>query len=176
MSQGKMVLKIVLLGDGAVGKTAIQTRYTKGFFREDYKVTIGMQYAVKVCDIVASSGQKQQLRLQIWDLAGQERFHFMRSAFIEGSKGAVLVYDVTKRKSFDNLDAWLTELSNAIGGKVPMVLVGNKTDLPDRVVSSKEGKAFAKKNGLAFLEASAKTGDQIDDVFMEIGKLIVSEI
>ena len=135
-----------------------------------------MQYAVKACDIMTSAGKKVQMSMQIWDLAGQSRFQFMRSAFIEGSKGAVLVYDVTGRMSFENLDAWLKELSGAVKKKPPMILVGNKMDLPNRVVSSKEGKAFAKKNGLAFLESSAKTGDRIDDVFLEMGKLIGSKL
>ena len=137
------LFKVVVLGEGAVGKTAVVTRFSHGFFRTDYKTTIGSQFAVKNIDIHTPGSERVTVKLQIWDVAGQSRFQILRPMYYRGSSGGVLVYDVSRRRTFIVLEEWLDELYKAVGKKIPLVLVANKTDLPDRVVEPSEGKEFA---------------------------------
>ncbi len=167
------LFKVVILGEGAVGKTAIVTRFSHGFFRTDYKTTIGSQFAVKNIDI-RESRENLTVKLQIWDVAGQSRFQILRPMYYRGSSGGVLVFDVTRRRTFLLLDEWLNELEKAIKKKIPLVLVANKTDLPDRVVEPKEGREFADAHGMPYVESSAKTGEGIVDIFENLGKTLVS--
>ncbi|TFF93864.1 GTP-binding protein, partial [Candidatus Thorarchaeota archaeon] len=129
------LFKVVVLGEGAVGKTAIVTRFSHGFFRTDYKTTIGSQFAVKNIEIPSIHGNQLTVKLQIWDVAGQSRFQILRPMYYRGSSGGLLVYDVSRRRTFIVLEEWLEELRKAIGKDIPLVLVANKTDLPDRVVA-----------------------------------------
>ncbi|MCK5151965.1 MAG: GTP-binding protein [Candidatus Thorarchaeota archaeon] len=169
------LFKVVVLGEGAVGKTAVVTRFSHGFFRTDYKTTIGSQFAVKNIDIHKSAQELVTVKLQIWDVAGQSRFQILRPMYYRGSSGGVLVYDVTRRRTFIVLEEWLDELERAIGKKIPLVLVANKTDLPDRVVEPAEGKAFAEKHDMPYLETSAKTGEGIIDIFEQLGRTLVEK-
>ena len=169
------LFKIVVLGEGAVGKTAVVTRFSHGFFRTDYKTTIGSQFAVKNIDVTTSSGARSTVKLQIWDVAGQSRFQILRPMYYRGSSGGILVYDVTRRRTFIVLEEWLNELEKAVGKKIPLVLVANKTDLPDRVVEPAEGKEFADKHNMPYLESSAKTGEGIVDIFEELAGILVEK-
>ncbi len=169
------LFKIVVLGEGAVGKTAVVTRFSHGFFRTDYKTTIGSQFAVKNIDITDNSGSRYTVKLQIWDVAGQSRFQILRPMYYRGSSGGILVYDVTRRRTFIVLEEWLRELEKAIGKQIPLVLVANKTDLPDRVIEPSEGRKFADEHGMPYLESSAKTGEGIVDIFEELAKTLVDK-
>jgi len=169
------LFKIVVLGEGAVGKTAVVTRFSHGFFRTDYKTTIGSQFAVKNIDILGPDGQRTTVKLQIWDVAGQSRFQILRPMYYRGSSGGILVYDVTRRRTFIVLEEWLEELERAVGKKIPLVLVANKTDLPDRVIEPAEGKEFAARHEMPYLESSAKTGEGIVDIFEELAKRLVAK-
>lgn len=166
------LFKIVVLGEGAVGKTAIVTRFSHGFFRTDYKTTIGSQFAVKNVDIARDKGNVT-VKLQIWDVAGQSRFQILRPMYYRGSSGGLLVFDVTRRRTFIVLEEWLDELYRAINKKIPLVLVANKTDLPDRVVEPSEGHEFADKHDMPYIESSAKTGEGIVDIFQELAEVLV---
>ena len=166
------LFKIVVLGEGAVGKTAIVTRFSHGFFRTDYKTTIGSQFAVKNVDFVRDTGNTT-VKLQIWDVAGQSRFQILRPMYYRGSSGGLLVFDVTRRRTFIVLEEWLDELHRAINKKIPLVLVANKTDLPDRVVEPSEGKEFAAKHDMPYIESSAKTGEGIVDIFQNLAEVLV---
>jgi Ras-related protein Rab-2A len=166
------LFKIVVLGEGAVGKTAIVTRFSHGFFRTDYKTTIGSQFAVKNVDFVRDIGITT-VKLQIWDVAGQSRFQILRPMYYRGSSGGLLVFDVTRRRTFIVLEEWLDELFRAINKKIPLVLVANKTDLPDRVVEPSEGKEFAAKHDMPYIESSAKTGEGIVDIFQNLAEVLV---
>jgi small GTP-binding protein len=167
------LFKTVVLGEGAVGKTAIVTRFSHGFFRTDYKTTIGSQFAVKNIDVRTVSGSHVTVKLQIWDVAGQSRFQILRPMYYRGSSGGLLVYDVTRRRTFIVLEEWLEELRKAVNKDIPLVLVANKTDLPDRVVPPIEGREFAAAHGMPYVESSAKTGEGILDVFEELAKTLV---
>ncbi len=169
------LFKVVVLGEGAVGKTAVVTRFSHGFFRTDYKTTIGSQFAVKNIDVHNSANERVTVKLQIWDVAGQSRFQILRPMYYRGSSGGVLVFDVTRRRTFIVLEEWLDELEKAIGKKIPLILVANKTDLPDRVVEPAEGKAFAEKHSMPYLETSAKTGEGIIDIFEILGRTLVEK-
>lgn len=159
MEEYDFLFKIIVLGDGGCGKTALTVRFSQGYFQESYKMTVGVDFSVKLLE---AAGRKA--KLQIWDTGGQERFSFVRPLYYRGAMGALLVFDVTNRESFDHLPNWIEELeSNA--GKVPFVLVGNKIDL-DRVVSSEEAWDFCKQFNIPYYyETSAKTGEAVGDCF-----------
>ena len=169
------LFKVVVLGEGAVGKTAIVTRFSHGFFRTDYKTTIGSQFAVKNIDVEGAEGENQVVKLQIWDVAGQSRFQILRPMYYRGSNGGLLVYDVSRRRTFMLLQEWLDELHKAIQKEIPLVLVANKTDLPDRVVEPSEGREFADSHGMPYVESSAKTGEGVVDIFEQLGTILVKK-
>ena len=156
-----------------MGKTAIVTRFSHGFFRTDYKTTIGSQFAVKNVAINRYDQEDLTVKLQIWDVAGQSRFQILRPMYYRGSSGGILVFDVTRRRTFIVLEEWLDELFKAINKTIPIILVANKTDLPDRVVEPSEGREFADKRNMPYLESSAKTGEGIVDIFQALGEDLV---
>ncbi len=165
--------KIVMLGDGAVGKTAMTTRFTQNFFEADYKRTIGADFAVKRMDIPDIDSH---VTLQCWDLAGQPRFEFVRQGFYRGSRGGLLLYDVTPRRTFLNIERWKEEAFVNIGKEIPIVLVANKIDLVDsRVVTEKDGKAYAKEHGFIYVESSALTGENVEEAYVNLCKKMIKE-
>ena len=165
--------KIVMIGDGAVGKTAMTTRFTQNFFEADYKRTIGADFAVKRMDIPDIDSH---LTLQCWDLAGQPRFEFVRQGFYRGARGGLLLYDVTRRRTFLNIDRWKEEAFVNIGKEIPIVLVANKIDLVDsRVVIEKDGKAYAKEHGFIYVESSALTGENVEEAYVNLCKRMIKE-
>lgn len=165
--------KIVMLGDGAVGKTAMTARFTQDYFDADYKRTIGTDFSVKRMDIPEIEAH---VTLQIWDLAGQPRFEFVRQGFYRGSRGGLLLYDVTRRRTFINTEAWRDEAFKNLNGEIPLVLVANKVDLTDsRAVSTEEGEEFAKKNGFLYVESSALTGENVEQAYISLCKIMIEE-
>lgn len=159
-----MIFKLVIVGDSGVGKTGIINRYLHGTFQEQSKSTVGVEFGTK--KIVVDG---KNLKAQIWDTAGQERYRSITNAYYKGAKGALIVYDITNRFSFENVERWIKEIK-AMGDKsIYLVLVGNKSDLePSREVSVEEGQIKAQNNGIAFMETSAKTADNIDIVFDQL--------
>lgn len=159
------LFKILLVGDSGVGKTCILLRFTAGEFREDTRNTVGVDLKVKM---VHARGKK--LKLTIWDTAGQERFRTLTSAYYRGAHGIVLVYDVTSRESFENVQHWLKEIDiYSTNESCVKLLVANKIDdAARRAVSKKEGSAFARANAMLFIECSAKTQDGIQQAFDEV--------
>ncbi|MHA1214155.1 MAG: Rab family GTPase [Candidatus Hodarchaeales archaeon] len=175
------VLKIVLIGDGGVGKTAIRERYLGKGFKAQYLLTIGADFAMRD-DIV----NDKPVRYQIWDLAGQQRFDAVREVYYKGCVGALLVYDVTRPDSYFNTPKWINELwTNNGRGRVPLIVVANKIDmreLSDDTVSEEQGRIFTdrlskltKPEGFAchYIETSAKTGVNIDRAFGLLGTSIM---
>ena len=171
--------KIVLLGDGAVGKTTLAKRYIGEEAEKIYLMTIGVEFHSKIVEV--SIGKfKFKLNLMIWDIGGQERWYELRPSFYLGSSGAILVYDVARFSTYRNIEAWADEFVKKVGVK-PMVLVGNKIDLRDKVPSLKleDGHILSsrlkEKYGIEvpYLETSALYGINVEKPFEELVKLIV---
>jgi small GTP-binding protein len=160
------VFKMCVLGDGSVGKTSLVLQYCEHKFSESYIMTIGSNFAVK---LLPYPEKNMVIRLQLWDLAGQPHFSFVRPTFYRGSTGLIFVYDVTNRDSFLNIKEWIQE-SRQYVKDLPFLIVGNKIDLIDeRVVSKREGENFAQEIGaLVFFETSAKTGENLATMFGKI--------
>ena len=159
-----MLFKIVLVGDSSVGKTNLFLRYIKNEFDPQTKATIGVEFGTKIIKI-----NNYNIKIQIWDTAGQERYKSITSAYYKGAQGAFLVYDITNKSSFLNIDKWIRDLKNNGDEKIVLFLIGNKNDLnDDRVIDTNEGKNKAKENKMFFLETSAKNNDNVDKAFDEI--------
>ncbi|KAG3097003.1 Ras-related protein [Phytophthora idaei] len=158
------LFKIVLIGDSGVGKSNLLSRFTRNEFNLESKSTIGVEFATK--SIVAEG---KTIKAQIWDTAGQERYRAITSAYYRGAVGALLVYDITKHGTFENVERWLKELRDHADANTVIMLVGNKSDLRHlRAVSTEEAMAFAEKNSLAFIETSALEATGVDTAFQRI--------
>ena len=159
-----MLFKIVLVGDSSVGKTNLFLRYIKNEFDPQTKATIGVEFGTKIIKI-----NNYNIKIQIWDTAGQERYKSITNAYYKGAQGAFLVYDITNKSSFLNIDKWIRDLKNNGDEKIVLFLIGNKNDLnDDRVIDTNEGKNKAKENKMFFLETSAKNNDNVNKAFDEI--------
>ncbi len=166
--------KIIEIGDSAVGKTAIKVRFTDNYFKQDLKTTLGVDFGSKEinCEMEPNDKSYSVVRkfkatLMIWDAAGQAHYERIRSLYYRDAKGAILCYDVSNPISFKNLKRWVSELEENLGKKVPVLLVGNKVDLENRV-SIDQAIAYAKKNNFLFVECSAKTGQGINEAFKQL--------
>ncbi|CAA7400966.1 unnamed protein product [Spirodela intermedia] len=158
------VFKVVLIGDSAVGKSQILARFARNEFSLDSKATIGVEFQTRTLVI-----QHKSVKAQIWDTAGQERYRAVTSAYYRGALGAMLVYDITKRQSFDHIPRWLEELRSHADKNLVIMLIGNKSDLEDqRSVSTEDAKEFAQKEGLFFLETSAMQATNVDSAFITV--------
>lgn len=156
--------KLVFLGDEAVGKTSIITRFMYDTYEPSYKVTIGIDFVSKTLYL-----EDRIVRLQLWDTAGQERFRSLVPSYIRDSSCSIVVYDITNRASFLNSEQWIEDVRNERGSDVVIVLVGNKTDLSDRrQVTTEEGEKKAKEAGVLFLETSAKAGFNVKGLFRKL--------
>jgi small GTP-binding protein len=166
------ILKLCVLGDGAVGKTSIIIRHVDKRFIEEYKPTIGFDIALKTVKIQEAGIEAELL---IWDIAGQSIFEKIREEYLQGTNGALVLFDLTRKETFDHVKAWLKELTT-FAGDVPFVLVGNKADLTDeRVVSDDEAKNLASElKGIEFITTSAKTGEKVEAAFEKIIKTIMA--
>ncbi|TXT55847.1 MAG: hypothetical protein BAJATHORv1_30230 [Candidatus Thorarchaeota archaeon] len=165
------VYKVCVIGNASVGKTSTIIRWAKGWFRQDYLLTVGVQHYAKIFDI-DHQGESVSIKLILWDFAGQDMFKEVRAKFYDGAKGLVLMCDITRKETFHALPKWLQEASENIGQEVPLVLVSNKADLPDKEVSVTEIKRYAKSLDAPCVISSAKTGSNVQDVFRLIGKRV----
>ena len=167
------LFKSIVVGDGGVGKTALTLRFSKGFFTEDYKMTIGVDFHVKTIAIDTDQGPLRA-KLQIWDTGGQERFSSIRPMYYRGSLGALLIFDLTNYETFEHLPQWIEEVRANVRNEIPLLLVGNKSDLLDqRSVSMDELNDFTGKFNLYYMETSAKTGVGVGDCFSILACLMV---
>jgi len=167
------LFKSIVVGDGGVGKTALTLRFSKGFFTEDYKMTIGVDFHVKTIEIDAEEGQIRA-KLQIWDTGGQERFSSIRPMYYRGSLGALALFDLTNAASFEHLPQWIEEIRANVKTEIPLLLVGNKSDLVEqRAVSLEEINNFTSNFNLYYMETSAKTGEGVGDCFYILACLMI---
>jgi small GTP-binding protein len=155
--------KILLLGDSSVGKTCFLKRYTDNTFQDAYLSTIGFDFKFKFVQL--ESGKT--VKVQLWDTAGQERFRTIAKSYYKGAHGIILIYDVTNRKTFDNIRKWLNQIKDEASTKISIILVANKIDCEDdiRTVTKEEGEELAKSAGLPIFEASAKDSINVNESF-----------
>ena len=165
------VYKVLLLGDSTVGKTCVLLKYTDKIFQDTHMMTIGLDYRLKTMKL--QNGQ--DVKLQIWDTAGQDRFHSLTRNYFKGAHGIILLYDITTQSSFDNVSKWIKQIKEDASEKVVIILVGNKIDLEHkRAIPTEEGEKIAEDFGLIFFECSAKTGKNINEAFNELIKKTVA--
>ena len=168
MQEVDHIFKVLIIGNSSVGKSNILLRYTDNIFNDSFLPTIGVDFKIKNITV-----NNQRIKLNIWDTAGQERFKTITSTYYKGSHGIVLVYDITDRESFNNINNWVSEVKKNAGSNVVMLLVGNKCDLEsDRVVTTKEGQDFANMLGISFLETSAKADLNVRETFNVLAKQV----
>ena len=166
------LFKYIIIGDAAVGKSNLLLRYAHGQFKDEYQLTIGVEFGAKNITI-----NDKIYRIQIWDTAGQENFRSITRAYYKNSVCALVVYDITNRDSFNNIANWVEDCKNQSPKTIFMVLVGNKSDLSDkRVISIDEGRELAEKYNMIFFETSAKTGDNVDLIFFKSAEEIAKKI
>lgn len=158
------LFKIVLIGDSGVGKSNILSRFTRNEFCLESKSTIGVEFATRTLQV-----EGKTVKAQIWDTAGQERYRAITSAYYRGAVGALLVYDITKRQTFDNVLRWLRELRDHADSNIVIMMAGNKSDLNHlRAVAEEDGHSLAEKEGLSFLETSALEATNVEKAFQTI--------
>ncbi|KAG8497714.1 hypothetical protein CXB51_007267 [Gossypium anomalum] len=158
------LFKIVLIGDSGVGKSNLLSRFTRNEFCLESKSTIGVEFATRTLQV-----EGRTVKAQIWDTAGQERYRAITSAYYRGALGALLVYDVSKPTTFENVSRWLKELRDHADSNIVIMLIGNKTDLKHlRAVSTEDGQSYAEKEGLSFIETSALEAINVEKAFQTI--------
>ena len=164
--------KVVMIGAGGSGKTALVNRFLTQKFSEEYIVTIGSQFAVKTVSVESENGRNIVVKLLVWDLAGQQRFDFIRGSYYRGSKGALLVFDTTRKSTWVELPKWIQETEDALGERIPIILLANKVDLEEhRVITREMALQFVEENGLTgYLETSALSGQNVEEAFYLLAK------
>uniref|UniRef100_A0A3Q3XMI8 Ras-related protein Rab-25 n=1 Tax=Mola mola TaxID=94237 RepID=A0A3Q3XMI8_MOLML len=155
---------LVLIGESGVGKSNLLSRFTKNEFNHDSRTTIGVEFSTRTVQL-----NQFTVKAQIWDTAGLERYRAITSAYYRGAVGALLVYDISKHLTYESTERWLKELYEHADPHIVVMLVGNKTDLESlRTVPTDEGRAFAEKKGLMFMETSALDSTNVEAAFNEV--------
>jgi len=174
MSEYEKVYKLVMLGDEAVGKTSLIIQHTEHKFNESYKMTIGTDISAKLLEVEEQKGTKTNVYLIIWDIGGQEKYRILRESYLRGASGAMLIFDLTNKRSFMNILEWVEEVKKFCGPEIPMILLGNKEDLKaECVVQTAEGEKLAKELNIEYYETSAKSSANVDKAFNSMVKLIL---
>lgn len=171
MTDYDYTFKLMMLGDASVGKTSLTLRYISGFFMEDLKLTIGVDFYSKTTFF-----NEKKVKLQIWDFGGEERFRFLLSQYCKGANGAFFLYDITNETSIEHLPDW-TQIVRENAGDIPIMLIGSKVDLDEfRVVPREDGILAKKKYNLSsFVELSSKTGKNVEKAFNVMTEILFEE-
>ena len=165
-------IKLMILGDSTVGKTALLRKYCKNEFLGKYITTIGIDFQIKYINL-----NNKKIRLQIWDTAGQERYRIITKNYFKASDGFIIVYDITNRETFNNINNWIEQITTIVGENVKCILFGNKNDLINqRQIQKEEGKELSQKYKWNFFETSAKSGDNVEEGFKSIIIDVMSDI
>ncbi|KAH3758008.1 ADP ribosylation factor [Pelomyxa schiedti] len=164
--------KYIIIGDTGVGKSCLLLQFTDKRFQPVHDVTIGVEFGAKIISL-----EKTQVKIQIWDTAGQESFRSITRSYYRGAAGALLVYDISRRETFNHISSWLEDARQHANPEMTVMLIGNKSDKEgQREVTTAEGEAFAKEHGLLFIETSAKTSDNVQEAFFTTAKHIFERI
>ena len=163
------IFKVLLVGNSDVGKSSLILRYVDQIWNDVFVPTIGVDFKVKSLEI-----ENKSIKLQIWDTAGQERFRNVISSYFKGAHGILLIFDITSRDSFKELENWLAEVEKNASTQILKILIGNKCDLEEeREISKDEGEAFAMRNGMQYIETSAKINTNVNEAFEALSKIMV---
>ncbi len=167
-------LKIIIIGDTSVGKTNFLFRFIDGKFNQIYQPTIGIDYK-SIIRVLPKTRKK--VKIQFWDTAGQERYKSLNKIYFQRVQGIILMYDITKRESFENLDSWRNLIFDNVDN-IPVALIGNKLDIADekRIVEVEEGKSFADENGFLFYETSALNGKNVNNAIYSLCEKIIGSL
>jgi len=166
------VLKILTLGESGVGKTCILRRFVENKFLKNHLATIGIDFKAKNIRI-----NDKLIKLKIWDTAGQERFRNITKQYFNGADGIILVYDMCDESSFEKINEWVDQIkTNTQDSEIGMILLANKSDMPNRTVSEEDGRNLAKKLNVSYFETSALNGQGIQEAFMRLAKDILKKM
>jgi small GTP-binding protein len=167
--------KVIIVGPSAVGKTSLLNRFVHNQFALKYKLTIGVDFLTKTIEYEPS----KLIKLHIWDIGGQERFKFLHRSFYEGASGALLVFDLSRQKTFSGMKTWLSEMRSIMTNGIPKVIIGNKSDLIPvigQIIDRSTVEQYAKDEDCIYVETSAKTGENVKKAFLELTYRIVKKI
>ena len=165
--------QLLIIGNSIVGKTSILKKYTTKFFNENYLATVGLDFFTKDETI-----DNKIIRIKIWDTAGQERYKAITKCFFQRAQGIIIVFDVTNKKSFDDLKIWIDSINSQSQltedlENMPIIIIGNKIDLPNRVINKETAVNFSKEQNFDYYETSAKTGEGVDTAIKELVKKVM---
>ncbi|EAS01333.1 small guanosine triphosphatase family Ras family protein (macronuclear) [Tetrahymena thermophila SB210] len=165
------MFKVLILGDPAVGKSCLLLQYCDQTFQPTHVATVGIDFKMKVLQI-----QDSTVKMQLWDTAGQERYQTLASTLYKGAMGIVLVYSVDNRKAFDGIARWVKQIKENTNESIQIILVANKSDLPNKQVSTADGRRLAEQYQLDFFEVSAMTGENVKNAFETLANKIYAHM
>ena len=165
------LFKIVIIGDSGVGKSSLLLRFVDDIFTESFISTIGVDFKIRTVEI-----NGKVIKLQLWDTGGQERFRVITSTYYRNAHGIILVYDISDLESFTRIRSWIAEVEKYAGPNIPMIIIGNKSDLESkRLVSKEEAANLAKNYNCQHFETSAKNDSGVETAFLELTKFLVAK-
>lgn len=166
------IFKLLMIGDSGVGKSSLMNRFSDNLFNETYINTIGVDFKIRTIEL-----NGKVVKLQIWDTAGQERFRTIVSSYYRGAHGIMIVFDITDRDSFANVNMWIEEIKKYTTSHVKNILIGNKTDFEnERQVNYADAKEYSDNNNMIYIETSAKTALNVEKSFFELTSLLINNV